>query len=175
MQTRPKASMMASSGAFVGAHERWTIGLPWRGGEKMVQGMGSLNSHEPSVGLARGHCRLMNVPSGEMDAMVPCLEYAMLLRSGQPAVNGPGSEELRIDGHAYRQHPRLRNSSTRCCSCLLGGREGIGKTSSPNRSSSILGMPPPKGSKWSSSIMGILVSAIRQDCCLTQCWIKPQL
>lgn len=37
----------------------------------------------------------------------------------------------------------------------------MGMTSSPNKSSSMLGKAPPNGSMWSSSIMGILEAVIR--------------
>lgn len=36
----------------------------------------------------------------------------------------------------------------------------MGSTSSPNRSSSMLGMAAPNGPMWSSSIMGILEAVI---------------
>lgn len=73
----------------------------------MLQGIGSLNSQDPSVGLVRGHCRSIKVPSGEMDAMVPCLEYAMLLRPGQRGVkslHGPGWERTSIPTAATASH-----------------------------------------------------------------------
>lgn len=60
----------------------------------------------------------------------------------------------------YLQQPRLRISSTRCCSCLLGGLVVKGSTSSPNRSSSMLGMAAPNWPMWSSNIMGILGEVI---------------
>lgn len=126
--------MTASSDCWVGAQARWTMGPSGRvaGREQLI---GSPSSHEPLDGLVRGHCRLTCDPSAEMDAILPCLEYAIRL-----------------------QQPRSRISSTRCCSCLLGGRGGMAKTSSPtspNKSSSMAAMPPPREVICSSIIMGM--------------------
>lgn len=71
--------MTASSGCIAGAQARWTMGPPGRVGEKMEHGVGSLSSQDASAGLAREHCRLIWVPSGEMDAMVPSFEHEILL------------------------------------------------------------------------------------------------
>lgn len=152
--------MTASSGFTAGDHARWTMGPPGRVGEKMEHGVGSLSSQDASEGWAREHWRLIWVPSGAIDAIVPSFEHEILLRqaSEEKCLADSGSEARA--GLTYRQHPRLRISSTRCCNCLVGGRVAMGRTSSPNRSSSMFGMAAPKGPIWSSSIMGILEEVI---------------
>lgn len=80
--------MTASSGFMAGDQARWTMGPPGRVGEKMEQGVGSLSSQDASEGWAREHCRLICVPSGAMDAIVPSFEHEILLKLASECMAG---------------------------------------------------------------------------------------
>lgn len=78
IETRPTESMMASSGLDWPAHARWTIGQPGSVAPKF-HGVGWLNCHEPLSGCERRKRRSIDLPSLDVEAMVPCLDHAMPL------------------------------------------------------------------------------------------------